>query len=635
MSAFDWANDGLWQIQIHESEAAGFRRPYVGTGLVGTRFAELVIAPWSEPPLSTVTTFIYDGGVQLVVPAWNHLDLVVGGVLYALEAGTHRFTQTLDMRTGEVRLTDDWEYRPGAMVQVAIHFMLLRHLPHTGLLRISVDGLQEPAEVGFGLNGAHLANQYSMHFEQQADRIFGHYQTVQQKREVAQGICYRGADASEVLIENNTAQAVVRSTGPRLELMIGHSIHSDAHGNHPERRVESDLALLLSTPKADLRAENADAWRELWGRALAFEHPDPALTQMVLAHQFYLLGSLGVEARPHSALGVSAVGWSGCQFWDADLWIFRGVLPLWPELAEPIVAYRHKFMGAAQENAAAAGYRGAWFPWMSSEEFNLTSAEYRNEIHVGIWIALSAWEYFCATGDRVFLEKTAWPLVREVTEFFCSWAQQDAGGAFHIRNVIGPDEALTEMWHGTCDDHFTTVYGVKRLLEIAAACANEIGAQSPGHWAEIAERLYLPAADADGILPEFTGYDGKGIKQADLILSFYPLGYPLDRDSILRNLWYYHDKLMAYGPAMTTQIEACILLQAGLTEQGLAHLFDTMKEFVRGPHYLLYECRDNDNSVMLTAIGGELQALIYGYYGASIEDSSQVPRIGEAWGDAI
>ena len=140
MSAFDWNDDAFWQIQIDESQLADFTRPYVGTGSVGVRFAELILAPWSDAPLSTITNFLYDDGSQLWAPAWNHVDLKIGGALFAPGSGRHRFTQTLDLRTGEVTLTDDWEYRPGNAVTVAVKLLMIRHLPHCGVLTLAVHG---------------------------------------------------------------------------------------------------------------------------------------------------------------------------------------------------------------------------------------------------------------------------------------------------------------------------------------------------------------------------------------------------------------------------------------------------------------------------------------------------------------
>ena len=551
-------------------------RPYVGSGVVGTRFAELVAAPWSDDPLWTLTKIIYDDGHMLLAPSWTHLDISIAGVPYTMHHGVHRCKQSLDLRTGVASVTDDWEYCPGSFVTISISLVLLRHLPHAGTLNLAMDGLEDEAAITFGLRADHVTDDYApMTFALAGDTLEGWYTTTVQGREVAQAVHYAGAGYDDARLEvvNNNARVSVKLTGPHLKLSLTHSIHSYADGPDPMTRVRADIAAVSGAPEAALAASGRE-WRRLWSNALAFDHPDPWVKQMMLAHQFYLLASLGAKSRPMATLGLSADNWRGSQLWDADFYDFRGILPLWPELAAPIVQFRRDTLDAAKHHAAANGYKGAWFAWMTSDTGeDVTNPHYTAEIHLGIWIGLAAWEYFQATGDRAFLADTTWPLVREITDFFVSWATEGDDGKLHLRGVIGPDEALTEYWQGTCDDHFMTVWGMKRLIAAATECAAEVGCEPCAAWKDASNRLYLPPAGEDGIIPEYTGYDGKGIKQADVILAFFPLEYPIDREALLKNLWYYKGKLMPYAPRMTSQIEACLIMRTGQKEQGLVHLF--------------------------------------------------------------
>ena len=325
--------------------------------------------------------------------------------------------------------------------------------------------------------------------------LVGRYLTRAQNRQAAQGIAYRseGFGDMDMAIEGHSCRLTGAALGSSVELTIAHGIHSYIHGPCPDERVKQDLAKIIETPTSVLRSENERAWRRLWASALAFEHRNPSITKTILAHQFYMLCSLGTETLPHGALGLSANNWRGSQLWDADFWNFRGILPLWPELAAPIVRYRRKFLPEAQAYAASQGYRGAWFPWMTDDDGrDVTNPRYRNEIHLSFWIALAAWEYFAATGDREFLGEVTWPLVREITEFYCSWVTEDEDGCFHVRNVVGPDEALTEFWQGVCDDHFMTAWCIQKLIKIAADCAQTVGEALPSHWTRVAQHLFLP-----------------------------------------------------------------------------------------------------------------------------------------------
>ncbi|PNT92370.1 hypothetical protein [Clostridium thermosuccinogenes] len=114
---YSWKNDELWQIRISEKDFDDFEQPYIGNGIMGTRFDKLVVGT-ERKPLYTLTRTIYDGGKQLLVPAWNHIFLEIGGVEYLPKNGKHHLTQVLDVRNGVVTMTDYWEYKNDKTVTV-------------------------------------------------------------------------------------------------------------------------------------------------------------------------------------------------------------------------------------------------------------------------------------------------------------------------------------------------------------------------------------------------------------------------------------------------------------------------------------------------------------------------------------
>jgi len=150
-------------------------------------------------------------------------------------------------------------------------------------------------------------------------------------------------------------------------------------------------------------------------------------------------------------------------------------------------------------------------------------------------------------------------------------------------------------------------------------------------WSDVAENLVVLPAGPDGVIPEYDGYSGHKIKQADTILAFYPLQHDPGKAVVSKTLAYYHDRTDRGGPLMTVQIEALLTMRLGDREQGLEHLFKEYGRYVRGPHCIPYETPSNANSIMLTGIGGLLQALIYGWYGADLGQLEDLPRIGDGW----
>jgi hypothetical protein len=166
-------------------------------------------------------------------------------------------------------------------------------------------------------------------------------------------------------------------------------------------------------------------------------------------------------------------------------------------------------------------------------------------------------------------------------------------------------------------------------LRAAISAAQALGEQANSRWSEVADGLVILPPGPGKIIPEYLNYSGHGIKQADLILAFWPLNGDFSDDVVRANLDYYREKISG-GPLMTEQIDACICLRRGFGERKkvLRDLIRRYRRYVRGVFEVPYECVDNTNSLMLTACGGLIQALTYGWFGVtSLNDLELVPRL--------
>lgn len=631
---YSWKNDDLWQIKITQDDFNDFEQPYIGNGILGCRFERLV-AGTDTKPLYTISRAVYDGGRQLLLPAWNQIGFTIGGVAYTPENGKHHLEHTLDIRKAVVTVLDRWEYKDGKAIDVSVEMFVPRTFGNASYLSFCIDNVDEDASVRFGLQGHALADSYDMAFTCADDStLVGDYRTAVEKRCVSQAIKWKCMGFDSVSINNtgnNLEVSADLKKGP-VKLELFHAIKSYEESSDTHAEVIKSVQQLYALGSEALYDTNEIEWKKLWRSGLAFRHGDFQIEKSLLVHQFYYLCTLEICDYPLGPLGLSKNEWGGNQLWDADLWTFRAILPLWPDFAKSIIGFRKKTLNAAKEHARVNGFKGAWYPWMPDDAGrDVTPYGYKEELHVNVWIALAVWEYYVATGDKAFLSETGWPILSGIADFFVSRLRYDWDEKYHLNVVLGPDESVYECGQLRVNDNFLTNFGVKRVMEAACKAAEIIGAQAGEKWSDVRDRMYLPTPDAYGIIPEYRGYIGHGIKQADVILAFYPLGYEADPDILRKNIKFYRDKQMYYGPLMSSQIESCILMKLGEKEKGLKRLFDGMKEFTRGKHYIPFECRelDNDNSIMLTGIGGELQALIYGYYEVELNDTGKIPRLAQ------
>lgn len=655
----DWNDETKWSVTTTESDLPDFHPYHIGNGRLGVRVGPMLLdwngdaktlytedGPDSWGQLNPKFLFSlakhgYDGGDQLILPAWNQAHLEIGGVEYSETAGRHRLRNTLDLRNGEAVCEDIWEYLPGRTVTVRLRLIVPRSHPCAAWYELKLDGLGEPAQLRFGLNAGQVAETFSTAvFSRQNDRVTGSCTTLHQGRSLVQGLRWEsdGWKESQCDLGSDHAWVSLSASGPGAGLVAVYAMHCSVDGPNPDRRVAADLDALDASGREEAGEKNGRLWREIWSTGLNFRHSNRRWERLVLLNQFHLLASLGEEGNYSLApLGLTRPGWNGSQMWDADFWLFRAILPLWPKLARSIVGFRRATLAAAQSNARAQGFRGALYPWKTTDDgSDKTPPHYKHEIHNNAWIGLAAWEAAGTPPDKSFLAAVSWPILEGIADFFVSRATRGSDGNWHILGVLPPDESVAEGHHtstGTCDDNVLTNVGARAVLRRAIETARMIGRPAPPEWAGVADGLAVLPPGPDGIIPEYAGYNGHTIKQADTILAFYPFELEAGRGGVLRNLDYYHGKTDRGGPLMTTQIEALLTMLHGDRERGLEHLFKEYERYVRGPHFIPFETPANANSIMLTGIGGLLQALIFGWFGAGLDRLGGIPRIGDDWED--
>ena len=200
--------------------------------------------------------------------------------------------------------------------------------------------------------------------------------------------------------------------------------------------------------------------------------------------------------------------------------------------------YRYRRLGEARAAAAAAGYKGAMFPWQSGSDgqeeaqaLNLNPRSHRwvpdnsyLQRHVGSAIAYNVWQYFQVTHDVEFLHSYGAELILDIAYFWSSIASfDDERGRYEIRGVMGPDEfhdgypdSATPGLSNNAYANIMAVWVLCRALEVLdllsdvrrAELTTRLGLSTEeiARWGDISRRMYVPFHD-DGIISQFEGYD--------------------------------------------------------------------------------------------------------------------------------
>ncbi|MGI9331924.1 MAG: glycoside hydrolase family 65 protein, partial [Gammaproteobacteria bacterium] len=293
---------------------------------------------------------------------------------------------------------------------------------------------------------------------------------------------------------------------------------------------------------AQAELEHERAWARLWAHADIRMKQAPARVQLTLRlHAFHLLQTIS----PHTAeldVGVPARGLHGEAYRGHVFWDELFVLPFFnyriPALGRALLMYRCRRLPQARRNAAAAGLKGALFPWQSgSNGREETQALHLNprsgrwladsshlQCHVNAAVAYNVWQYFETTFDMDFLSRHGAAVIFEVARLFASMASPMAStGRYGIGGVMGPDEYHDAYpgaeQPGIDNNAYTNVMAAWVLIQAGRALERlppdragrlreELGlAQGEvEHWDDLSRHLYVPF-QAGGIVDQFEGYE--------------------------------------------------------------------------------------------------------------------------------
>ncbi|KAK6543414.1 alpha,alpha-trehalase ath1 [Orbilia ellipsospora] len=407
---------------------------------------------------------------------------------------------------------------------------------------------------------------------------------------------------------------------------------SEAFPDKPDV-VARTAALAASDAGYDqLLSEHNDSWDDLWEDGSILAETDQELQISLQATLFHLLSAVRSGKEPSnlgnnasiSVGGLTSDSYAGFVFWDADLWMYPGLVTLWPEYALPVINFRSRLLAQSERNARENGYGAdtAVYSWTTGRFGNCTGTgpcvDY--QYHLNTDIAFATWQYFLNTGDMDFLQNEGWPIIRKITNFMAEYVKL-INGTYHTSNLTDPDEYANQV-----DDGAFTNASIKKLFSVALEIAKLVGYKAPSNWTSIEQKMYIPYDPVAGIIPEFTGMNGSvTIKQVDVGLISYPLGFEFNDTQAKNDLFFYAKAQSPDGPAMTWSIYSVVaaaLLDTGC--QSWTHALQGSQTYLRAPWYTFSEQVDdnfytnggtNPAYPFLTGHGGYLQVWTHGYTG--------------------
>lgn len=558
--------------------------------------------------------------VIAALPSWTTLDVRVGSETYGTGTPAGRvshYRQTLHLRCGVVVTSLRWTTADGRATDLTYEVLTDRSDVHAGAVRLRMTPHWSGTATVTGRLDERGARRLTL-----ADD--GTFRTL--------GTGTRGA----------IVQAGTGKGAHTTEVASGRSYTF-------EKYVGVDTALTSRDPLASARAaarraelrgwsgvlaDNAAAWRTAWSSDIAV--PGGAdLTAWLRAAQYGLLANTRTGSSDGLApAGLTSDTYAGMVFWDAETWMYPGLLATRPELARSVVEYRYRTRHAARANAEQLGYKGLFYPWTSASRGRLDSEcqswdppHCLTQNHLQGDVSLAVWQYYLATGDRDWLAERGWPLLKGIADFWVSRATANPDGGYSVENVAGPDE-----YSNGVDDGVFTNAGAATALRNATRAAGLLGESAPAGWTRVADGLRVPYDAGRKLFLQYAGYNGSTIKQADTVLLVYPLEWPMPDGAAAATLDFYAARTDPDGPAMTDSVHA--IDAAAIGEPGCStytYLQRAVRPFTRGPYHLFSEARGEKSGAedplsgfpaedFLTGKGGFLQVFTHGLTGLRLRE---------------
>ena len=540
------------------------------------------------------------------------------------------FKQELDMK--QAAFTTTFDYSDIASIRYT--YYSLRQLPFTVLMDVSVTAKKPIMITAASVMEAPDALRDVQNYYNEIDEPHGTLGLLTSTAKSPTGkllLCasnaflFSEADSLRPQIMHEMVDANMHSMKFRKQIaagrtygycVVGSSITS-AHDIDPLNEAERLTIFAKLQGRENLIQGHRKAWADLWKSDIRIDG-DPQAQQDVhsMLYHLYSFSRAGTAYSP-SPMGLSGLGYNGHVFWDADVWMYPGLLVLHPEIAKSLVEYRFQRLAAAKQNAFSHGYKGAMFPWESSdsgiEETPVWALSGPFEHHITACVALAAWNYYCVTQDKQWLLEKGWPILSATADFWASRVERNGPGKYDIKNVVAADE-----WAEGIDNDAFTNAAAKANLQFAAAAAKILGLKADPDWQLVQQNIPV-LKFPDGVTREFASYKGEGIKQADVNLLAYPLKTITDPAQVKKDLEFYETRIPNEGtPAMTQGIFTLLYSRLGNGDKAYHFFKDAYEPNLNPPFRVIAETKGGTNPYFATGAGGIIQSLLMGFGGLDI-----------------
>lgn len=643
------------------------------------------------------------------VPAWFTMQITIDGERFQLNQGrVFGYVRELDMQHGLLNREVLWQSPQGKLLRFVFNRFTSMADPHILVQQVTITALSEIEKLecvvdfdtenalnyAYTTEGAvkvsHWQNTSASHPESYITAWQGETNQSGYKVEMHQFV---NVNRPNIIIEavddekrpgNKFSVSLENETSITMTRLVAIATSRDT--NNLSDFVSQGLKEAIEKGYDTLKAEHCAAWEKIWDDMDILIEGDEYVQKAArfAAYQLIIAAPQHDERVSIGAKTLSGPGYKGHIFWDTELFMLPPFTLTQPQTARNLLMYRYHNLAGARKKAQEEGFKGAMFPWESTDTGEETTPKWTlpdkegnririwtgdHEQHISSDIAYAVWQYWQWTGDNAFFQKHGAEIILDTAVFWYSRVEwNEAKQHYELLQQIGPDEYHENIdnsvytnrmvvWHlahafKTLDWLRTHAPEAAQTLQTQLAITDEVTTK----WRDIIEKMLIPRSESLNVYEQFNGYFGKEevnlamyvprvtamdvilghsrvnasqvIKQADVVMLIALLGTELgDHAELMRN-WEVYVPRTSHGSSLSQAIHAWVAARLGLVDEAYEH-------WIEAAGIDLEDTKGNvRDGIHGAANGGLWQALIFGFAGLQLDDEKGWkvdPKIPSWW----
>ncbi|MBA80502.1 MULTISPECIES: glycoside hydrolase family 65 protein [unclassified Leeuwenhoekiella] len=459
-----------------------------------------------------------------------------------------------------------------------------------------------------------------------------------------------------------------------IQKYAGYTTSFNHDQNELKQAAEKVLNTALETGFDKLLARQKEDWAEIWSMADIVIDGDVRAQQGIRFNIFHLNQTyLGKDSRLNiGPKGFTGEKYGGSTYWDTEAYCLHFYMATKnQDVARSLLTYRYNHLPKAIENAGKLGFKdgAALYPMvtMNGEECHNEWEITFEEIHRNGAMIFAIRDYVKYTGDYSYIPEKGLEVIIGVARF---WKQRATWSAkkeqYVILGVTGPNE-----YENNVNNNFYTNYLAKWCLEYAVEhCKNvaqefgsdykrisgqtELKEEELKSWAEVAEKMYLPYSEEQGVYLQQDSFLDKElvtvadlskserpinqkwswdrilrspyIKQADTLQAFYVFEEDFSDDQLKKHFDFY-EPFTVHESSLSPCVHAIQAAKLGQMDQAYEFYLRTSRLDLDDYNKEVHE------GLHITSMAGTWMSVVEGFGGMRIKDNtlSFDPKMPEAW----